>query len=591
MREDSDNTGGEYKGREESEAGRSANSKFVYVVSSFATLGGFLFGYDTGIVSGSMLLIRPYFKLDTIWTEVIVSGTVASAAIFSLCGGYLADYVGRRRAIMAASVVFTIGALVMGAAPDKELLLVGRIIVGIGIGFASVTVPVYVAEVAPKNIRGTLVTLNQLFITIGILVSSIIAGAFSELRDTGWRYMLGLAAVPGIVQFLGFLFLPESPRWMLDSGNQNKAREILVQIRGTTDVEEEMAAIEQKLEESRKASSFKNGCTLSQVLTTPHVRRSLFVGAGLQFFQQVCGINTVIYYSATIMVMAGFSVRHAIWLVVAPNAVNFLATFIGMYLIDKLGRKVLLLCSLVGVFISLGILATGFQLAAIKSPPINVTETFNNETYTGACNKLYSNCNQCTTNTDCGFCYDVSTDGSCLPVDSNDNGRSLVGRCNASDQSGSSFTFAYGYCPNNYSWMPVLGMVLFVFSFAPGLGPIPWTVNAEIYPLWARGTCTAIAGATNWTFNLLISLTFLTLTEAITKYGTFWLYGGMCVVGFIFVVIFLPETKDKSLEEVEQLFMTSGSREERIHFLHADQLSKQYTAKTGDKETALGSDA
>ncbi|XP_071082979.1 proton myo-inositol cotransporter-like [Haliotis cracherodii] len=589
--ETGDNTAPVDNGRKGSETGRSANPRFVYVLSIFATLGGFLFGYDTGIVSGSMLLIRPYFKLDTIWTEVIVSGTVASAAVFSVCGGYLADYVGRRRTIMAASVVFTMGAVVMGAAPDKEVLLVGRIIIGIGIGFASVTVPVYVAEVAPSNIRGTLVTLNQLFITIGILVSSIIAGAFSDLPDTGWRYMLGLAAVPGIVQFVGFLFLPESPHWMIDSGHVEKARKILMQVRGTPDVEEEMTAIKQKLEESKKASSFNNGFILTRVLTTSHVRRSLFVGAGLQFFQQVCGINTVIYYSATIMRMAGFTVQHAIWLVVAPNAVNFLATFIGMYLVDRLGRKVLLLCSFVGVFVSLGVLATGFQLSSINAPPINVTETFNNETYTGACNKLYSNCDECTTNTDCGFCYDVSTDGSCLPVDSNDEGRSLVGRCNASDEPGSAFTFAYGYCPNNYSWMPVFGMVLFVFSFAPGLGPIPWTVNSEIYPLWARGTCTALAGATNWTFNLLISLTFLTLTETITKYGTFWLYAGMCVVGFVFVLIFLPETKDKSLEEVEQLFMTSGSREEKIHFLHADALSKQYTPATADKETALGSDA
>ncbi|KAL8620615.1 hypothetical protein ACOMHN_017896 [Nucella lapillus] len=166
---------------------RRGNTIFIYLLSCFAAIGGLLFGYDTGIISGSMLLIQPYFQLSTFWEEVIVSGTIGAAALSALAGGAICDRVGRRTVIMGASVIFTVGAVVMGAAPDKETLLVGRIVVGVGIGFSSMAVPVYIAELSPTHIRGLLVTLIQLFITIGILLSSIVAGAFSEVKDTGWR--------------------------------------------------------------------------------------------------------------------------------------------------------------------------------------------------------------------------------------------------------------------------------------------------------------------------------------------------------------------------------------------------------------------
>ncbi|XP_050412527.1 proton myo-inositol cotransporter [Patella vulgata] len=539
---------------------------FVYVLACFATTGGLLFGYDTGIVSGSMLLIetKENFDLSTVWKEAIVSATIGAAALSALIAGFLTDFLGRKKTIMIASVVFVIGAIVMGAAPDKYVLLVGRIVVGIGIGFASMTVPVYVAEAAPSDIRGRLVTLNQLFITIGIVISSLIAGAFSEMKTTGWRYMLGLAGIPGVVQFIGFIFMPESPRWLVLRGRFDQARDVLKQITGQEDVEDELEDMKRAVAESTTARGDDGGSVLGKMLTTPHVRRALFAGAGLQFFQQLCGINTVIYYSASILKLAGFPVKYAIWLVMVPNTINFLSTFIGLYLVERLGRKLLTIISLAGVALALAVLAIGFQLSYVYSPELNTTlvEFYGNGSAIMDCNSYsYTTCEQCIEHKDCGFCYDELSRATCLPA--KDDVLAEDGRCGAvgnSTEVASGFHWSQGYCPTDYTWMAVLGLAFFVFAFAPGLGPMPWTINSEIYPLWARSTGTSIATAVNWILNLIISFTFLTLTETITKHGTFWLYGSFCVLGIIFVFIFVPETKNLSLEEVELMFMTKKER-------------------------------
>lgn len=534
---------------------------FVYYLSCFATIGGLLFGYDTGIVSGSMLLIEDYFELTTIWKEFIVSATVGAAAVFALIAGFVCDYLGRKVSIMMASVIFTVGAIVMGAADSKEMLLGGRIIVGIGIGFASMTVPVYIAEAAPSAIRGRLVSLNQLFITIGILVSALVAGAFSSMKETGWRYMLGLAGVPGVIQFIGFLYLPESPRWLVTRGHEEKAREVLRRIRDKEDVEEELREIKVTVEESKKDS----GLVVGRVLSTPHVRKALFIGCGLQLFQQLCGINTVIYYSGTILKMAGFPAERAIWLVTIPFSINFLFTILGVWLVERLGRKKLLVGSFIGVTFALVVLAVGFQLSAKFSPAVdhNITEVYDNGTVVvdKCITKNFASCEECIENDDCGFCYTgsgESTGGTCLRADKDEDKedeRSAYGRCGVMGLDTLSTHWAHGYCPTDYTWMAVLGLTLFVMAFAPGLGPMPWTINSEIYPLWARGTGNAIATGCNWIGNLLVSLFFLTLTENITKYGAFWLFCGICFLGLLFTVIFVPETKNKTLEEMEQLFM------------------------------------
>ncbi|XP_076469412.1 proton myo-inositol cotransporter-like isoform X2 [Babylonia areolata] len=500
---------------------RGRHPLLVYVLACFAALSGLLFGYDTGIISGSMLLIRPHLNLTTLWVESIVSATIAAAAVSALVSGAACDRAGRRKVIMAASVVFTGGAVLMGVAPDKESLLGGRVVVGVGIGFASTAVPVYIAESSPPDIRGLLVTLNQLFITVGILVSSIVAGAFSGLKTTGWRYMLGLAAVPGVVQFCGFLFLPDSPRWLLSKGREEEARRVLRCTRGTDDVEDEIKEIQEA--EAKKQTGFVVG----QMLKTSHVRRALLVGCGVQLFQQLCGINTVIYYSGTILKEAGFHVSQAVWLVTIPFAVNFLATFIGMATVDRYGRRVLLVVSFVGVTGALVVLSTSFLLSELFSPPVNTSLPVlypNGSLVTDSC-QGFTLCEDCISADHCGYCYEPSQSGlaTCLLARHEDEDNSAAyGRCsnsNSSDSGQGHPEWAFGFCPTGYGWMAVLGLALFVLSFAPGLGPLPWTINAEIYPTWARGTGVALATMVNWACNLLVSFTFLTLSNTITKYG------------------------------------------------------------------------
>uniref|UniRef100_A0A3B4AZP2 Major facilitator superfamily (MFS) profile domain-containing protein n=1 Tax=Periophthalmus magnuspinnatus TaxID=409849 RepID=A0A3B4AZP2_9GOBI len=227
---------------------------FVYVLAAFSALGGFLFGYDTGVISGAMLLLKRELGLSALWQEVLISSTVAAAAVSALLGGFLNGLFGRRVCILLASFLFTIGGIVLSTAPGKEALLAGRLIVGVGLGVASMTVPVYIAEASPPHLRGQLVTVNMLFITAGQFTASLIDGAFSYLQRDGWRYMLGLSVIPAVLQFVGFLFLPESPRWLIQCGLTQKARRVLSQIRGNQNIDEEYDSIKNSIEEEEKDS-------------------------------------------------------------------------------------------------------------------------------------------------------------------------------------------------------------------------------------------------------------------------------------------------------------------------------------------------
>ncbi|XP_072003224.1 proton myo-inositol cotransporter isoform X1 [Engystomops pustulosus] len=529
---------------------------FVYVVSVFSALGGFLFGYDTGVVSGAMLLLKKDMNLSALWQELLVSSTVGAAALSALAGGVLNGIVGRRPCILFASILFTAGAAVLAAAPDKETLLGGRVVVGLGIGIASMTVPVYIAEAAPPHLRGRLVTINTLFITGGQFFAAVMDGAFSYLPRDGWRYMLGLSALPAILQFLGFLFLPESPRWLIQKGQTQKARRVLSRIRGVQTIDEEYDSIKNSIDEEEKEVG-AGGPVIYRMLVYPPTRRALIVGCGLQLFQQLAGINTVMYYSATILQMSGVDDdRLAIWLSAITAFTNFSFTLVGVWLVEKVGRRKLTLGSLTGTTLALIVLALGFLLSAQVSPPITLKPT-DPASQNSTCSK-YSFCTGCMLDSSCGFCYKVNgsniIDSSCIPVDPKTTEQSAWGRCTNETKSKSGTNWAYNYCPTSYSWTALLGLVLYLVFFAPGMGPMPWTVNSEIYPLWARSTGNACSSGVNWICNVMISLTFLHTAEYLTYYGVFFLYAGFASVGLIFIYGCLPETKGKKLEEIESLF-------------------------------------
>ncbi len=438
---------------------------FVYVAAAFAGLGGLLFGYDTGVISGAELFLRKDFTLSSFALEVIVSGVLVGAAIGALGGGRLADLYGRRRLLIATAVIFAIGAIICAAAPSTTLLIIGRIIVGLGIGLSSGTVPVYISEVSPPAARGWTVSIFQLAITVGILLAYVVDYAFAAIQ--GWRWMLGLAVVPAAVFAIGMIFLPESPRWLVKNGQREAARKVLGRIRTAAGADAELKDIEASIQHTEERGRLSD-------LLHPSLRAALVVGIGLAILQQITGINTVIYYAPLIIQSAGIpSASGAILATAGIGVVNVLMTIVSMWLIDRAGRRPLLLTGIAGMIVTL------FAL---------------------------------------GYAFHAPMHGGSLAT------------------------------------VAVICMMLYVASFAISLGPIFWLLIAEIYPTTVRSSAEGLSATFNWGSNLLVSLTFLTLLEAMGASRTFWLYGVFAIGAWIFSYYLVPETKGRTLEEIEEFW-------------------------------------
>ena len=437
---------------------------FVFAAAAFAALGGLLFGYDTGVISGALIFIRAQFGLSTFQQELVVSVVLVGAAVGALSGGRLADIFGRRVMLLVTALIFVAGALVCAAAPSLNILVIGRLIVGLGIGFSTSTVPIYISEVSPPQTRGWQVSLFQLAITIGILAAYLVDFVFSG--SGGWRWMLGLAFVPGAILGLGMIRMPESPRWLAEHGHSVRAREVLARVRGTENIESEWLEIQKTVAETEERGRFSD-------LFGPSVRMALVIGIGLAIFQQVTGINTVIYYAPLIVQSAGISTASGAILATAGiGLVNVIMTIVAMWLIDHVGRRPLLLVGIAGMILSLGVL---------------------------------------------GFVFRMPTGGA-------------------------------------LAWLAVITLMVYVASFAISLGPIFWLLISEIYPLRVRGIAEGTAAGVNWAFNFLVSFTFLTLVEVLGPSLTFWVYALLAIASWLFSYYLVPETKGRTLEEIEHSF-------------------------------------
>ena len=302
---------------------RGENAATLRLLTVCASISGALFGYDTGVVSGAIQLIKQDFRgpqneeMSTALMELIVSITVGFAALFTPVSAFLNIRFGRRRVIMVASMLYALGSVVVASAPTPEVMIVGRAVLGAAIGLTSVTVPLYVAESAPADSRGQLVTLNDFMIVAGQVIAGL-TNAFLQYVDDGWRYSMGAAALPALIQLVGFLYLPESPRILLLAGRQEAARDALLAIRGGgkggaavgAAVDAELASMAASI--SAEASSTALG--YKEMWAALPIRRAMLLGVGLQVLQQAVGINTVMYYGATIMTSVGFTQEQAIWL-------------------------------------------------------------------------------------------------------------------------------------------------------------------------------------------------------------------------------------------------------------------------------------
>ncbi|MFY9852568.1 MAG: sugar porter family MFS transporter, partial [Terracidiphilus sp.] len=329
---------------------------YVYIAATFAAIGGLLFGYDTGVISGALIFIKRSFGLSTFEQELAVSSVLIGAAVLAITGGRLSDLFGRRKMLLITSVVFIAGALVCAFAGSIQILVFGRVMVGMGIGLASSVVPLYISEISPAKARGLQVSLFQLAITVGILVAYLADYAFTP--SSGWRWMLGLAVVPGLLLGAGMLFLPETPRFLARHGQFDMAHAVLVRIRGTQDVDKELQEIKATSQESVLHGHISD-------LLLPALRPALVIGIGLAVFQQVTGINTIIYYAPYIIRTAGISsIRGSILATAGIGTVNVVMTLISMWLIDRVGRRPLLLTGIAGMIVSLGALGYIFHLSA-----------------------------------------------------------------------------------------------------------------------------------------------------------------------------------------------------------------------------------
>jgi SP family galactose:H+ symporter-like MFS transporter len=436
------------------------SSGFVYVAAAISALGGMLFGYDTGVISGAILFISKDFSLTQLQVEIVVSCVLIGALIGAMTGGILADRFGRRRVIIATATLFVVGAIVTALSPTFTLLIAGRIIVGAAIGVASFTTPLYISEVSPVKIRGRLVSINQVALTSGIVISYLVDYALVDIQ--GWRWMFGFAAVPAAILAVGMFRLPESPRWLVSKNLIDSARTVLERIRRTKDVGTELEDIQSSL--AVQSGGWRD-------LFTPLVRPALIVGVGLAILQQITGINTVIYYAPMIFEFTGAkSASASILATIGVGVVNVAMTVVALLLVDRVGRRPLLLIGLAGMIIGLGVLGLAFQLPSLSG---------------------------------------------------------------------------------SLGWIAEISLMLYVGAFAIGLGPVFWLLISEIYPLKIRGVAMSVATSANWGANLFVALTFLTLIQTTGRSSTFWIYGLVGIGAWLFTWFYVPETKGRSLENIE----------------------------------------
>jgi MFS transporter, SP family, galactose:H+ symporter len=323
---------------------------YLGITTGFSALGGLLFGYDTGVISGAILFIRHEFQLSYFQVETVVSAVLFGAVGGAACAGIFSDQFGRRKLLLFTALLFILASLGSALSTNANWLILSRILVGIAIGISSMTTPLYIAEIAPASSRGRLVSLNQLAITIGILTSYIVD--YTLASSESWRWMVGIGIIPAAIFGLGMIFLPESPRWLFKNGYEDQALQVLTFIHGQKVAHQEM----QEIQESIKIPKM----TFTQAMT-PWLKKALTIGIGLAIFQQLTGINTVIYYAPMIFEFAHFTIAsHAILATGVIGVVNVLATVVALWLVDRVGRRSLLLVGLWGMIISLGILGASF---------------------------------------------------------------------------------------------------------------------------------------------------------------------------------------------------------------------------------------
>lgn len=446
----------------------------VLMMAIVAATGGLLFGFDTGVISGAIPFLKQYWHLQDADVEWITTTVLVGAIIGAIVSGKLSDYLGRKTMIIFNAIIFAIAAVGCTYAPSVTVLIIMRILIGFAIGITSFVVPMYIAEVSPMRRRGALVTLNQLMITIGILLSYVSDYLISnDNNPSSWRNMFAVGFVPAVVLLTGMFFLPETPRWLMSKGKWEKGKKVLENI-------EDADRFEQSLRELEEDTVFaKNTHVTAGGIMKPWLRTALIITIGIFFFQQFSGVNTIIYYSPIIFQMAGVvSNTASIVPAIIIGAVNVMACFVSVLLLDKVGRRKLYRVGICGMIPSLALLGLCF--------------------------------------------YFKDALGASLP------------------------------------YLAVMSIVLYIVFIAISLAPLGWLLISEVFPLSVRGIGMSIGSLAHWGFNAIIAFTFLKLINTIGIASTFWFYSLICLIGLVWGYYYIPETKGKSLEEIEKHWRQGG---------------------------------
>lgn len=443
---------------------RASGNGMLVRISIIAAIGGLLFGFDTGVISGALLYLKKDLHAGPVAQEWIVSVLLLGAILGAIGSGYLADRISRKWTKVISGSIYVIGALGCAFAPSVGVLIAFRFVLGLSVGTASFVSPLYISEVAPPKVRGGLVSFNQLAITSGILLAYLVNFAFAPVPE-GWRWMLAVGAIPGAALAIGMLTVPRTPRWLMEHGKEREAREVLKKLRGS----DPNADIDQEIRDIKDARDKERSTTLRDLLK-PNIRALIWIGAGLAIFQQFVGINTVIYYAPTILSKTGLTNSASITQTVFVGVTNVVFTIIAVLILDRVGRRKLLLIGTVGLTVAIIFLGV---------------------------------------------------------------------------------FFASPWLQQHASYLALVALIVYIASFAIGLGPVFWLMISEIYPTGIRSKAMSVSTVLNWAANFLVAGTFLSLIALVSRQGAFFIFGFLGILAIAFFAWKVPETKDKSLEQLQ----------------------------------------
>ena len=458
---------------------KDTHKKHLKKITIISTFGGLLFGYDTGVINGALPFMSEADQLNlTPFTEGLVTSSLLFGAAFgAMFGGRLSDHHGRRKNILYLAILFIFATLGCTFAPSVELMVTFRFILGLAVGGASVTVPAFLAEMSPAENRGRMVTQNELMIVSGqLLAFTFNAILGNTLGDTAhvWRYMLVIASLPAVFLWFGMLVVPESPRWLASKGRIGDALRVLQKVREEARAQAELKEIQKSLSDQSqmKKATFKD-------LNVPWVRRIVFIGLGIAVVQQITGVNSIMYYGTEILKDAGFETRAALIGNIANGVISVVATFVGIWLLGRVGRRPMLITGQIGTTIAL--LLIGIFSLTMEGSPV-------------------------------------------LPY-------------------------------------IVLSLTVTFLAFQQGaISPVTWLMLSEIFPQRLRGLGMGVTVFCLWITNFLVGLLFPVLMAGIGLSTTFFVFVGLGIIAIAFVKKYLPETKDRTLEELEEDFRNYGKK-------------------------------